>query len=172
MSAYLTVRETAELLNMHFMSVYKLVQTGQLPAMKVGSRWKIDPEQLDAWMARRSGVRRSWLLVGADSTTRSELERQLGAGHTVRAVSFGQLRDALEDKPDIVLLDSGPDRHAALAALAICRAQSPPPLPVLAIETTDCETVRAALEQGPVTLLARGARLGTIAQIETMLPWN
>jgi excisionase family DNA binding protein len=54
MAQFLTVRQVAERLNMHSMSVYKLLQSGSLPAIKVGKRWKIDAVKLEQWVNRGS----------------------------------------------------------------------------------------------------------------------
>lgn len=164
MSGYLTVRETAEVLNMHFMSVYKLVQTGQLPALKIGSRWKIDPEQLADWIARRHGARRSWLLVGS-AARQGELTAALGAGHELRVTRFDELAAALREAPDVVLIDASDDPDAALAALSLCREQSAV-FTVLLVTEPDSRLVSAAVDQGLVTLMSSAASPEVVAQIE------
>ena len=150
---YLTVRETADVLHMHFMSVYKMVQTGRLPAVKVGSRWKIDPETLRSWMGRQSQLQRSWLLVGSRESTARSLQALLGGGHRVLSIGFDHLRDALEEAPDAVLLDATVDSHAALAALEVCRRSAGGAYLALCVGELSVELLRAALAGGVVTLL-------------------
>jgi len=76
------------------------VQQGKLPAVKLGSRWKIDARQLHAWIAEHGprahdGEERLWLLVGARGEGPSALESLAGSRHTVRTVSHGDLPGAL-----------------------------------------------------------------------------
>ncbi len=172
LNGYLTVRETAELLNMHFMSVYKLVQTGELPALKIGSRWKIDPDQLEDWIARRRGVRREWVLLGPSDTIRDTIELSLGADQRLRRLDFDQVTEALEDHPSVVLIDATRDRHAALAALDVCRAQVPPPFTILLVAEPTQDLVTAALAHGVVTLMPSPALPEWIDQVETMVEGN
>ncbi len=152
-SGYLTVRETADVLHMHFMSVYKMVQSGRLPAVKVGSRWKIDPSALRAWMDRQSQSQRNWLLVGARESTARALQALLGSGHQVAAIGFDRLRDSLDDGADVILLDATVDANAALAALDYCRHVASTQHLAVCVGDPTAELVRGALAGGVVTLL-------------------
>jgi excisionase family DNA binding protein len=46
-SGYLSLHEAAERLGVHYMTVYRRVRLGILPARKVGGTWLIDPAELD-----------------------------------------------------------------------------------------------------------------------------
>lgn len=45
----LNIEDVAEYLGLHVESVRRCVRRGDLPARKVGKRWKFRPEDLDAW---------------------------------------------------------------------------------------------------------------------------
>lgn len=171
-NGYLTVREAAERLNMHFMSVYKLVQSGELPAAKIGSRWKIDPFQLDGWIARHGGQIRRWLLVGPDAALGRELAGRLGAGHLVETVPYGGLAEALAAPLDVVLVDAGDDPHAALAALAVVRSAEPRPFAVLLVGEPTRALIAGALECGLVSLLSTQALLRAADELGAALHWT
>ncbi len=47
-----TVRDVRDRLGVSDQMVYKLVRTGKLPAYKVGRLVKIEPRDLDAYLAR------------------------------------------------------------------------------------------------------------------------
>jgi len=54
--AGLTLRECAERLGVHYMTVYRYVRLGMLPAHKEGAEWKVDPADLAAFrQAPRTG---------------------------------------------------------------------------------------------------------------------
>ena len=50
----LSLKECAERLGVHYMTVYRYVRLGMLPAHKEGAEWRVDPSDLDAL---RSGSR-------------------------------------------------------------------------------------------------------------------
>ena len=49
----MTVREVASYLNCHYMTVYKLVRTGDLPAFRLGSDWRFRRSDLEKWIAKK-----------------------------------------------------------------------------------------------------------------------
>jgi MerR family transcriptional regulator, light-induced transcriptional regulator len=46
-SGYLSLHEAADLLGVHYMTIYRRVRLGILPAHKVGSMWLVDPADLE-----------------------------------------------------------------------------------------------------------------------------
>ncbi len=54
----LTVDQVADLLQVHVMTVYRLAKAANLPAFKVGSRWRFRRESIEAWMADRAQIMR------------------------------------------------------------------------------------------------------------------
>jgi excisionase family DNA binding protein len=53
MSRFLTLHEAADRLGVHYMTVYRHVRTGVLPAYKVGGSWRVDPADLIAQETER-----------------------------------------------------------------------------------------------------------------------
>ncbi len=51
--AIMTLRELADYLKCHFMTLYKLIKTAGLPAFRVGSDWRVRRADLDEWIARQ-----------------------------------------------------------------------------------------------------------------------
>jgi excisionase family DNA binding protein len=47
---YLTAREVADLLQLNVETVYILIAKEQLPAMRVGGRWRFDEPELRKWL--------------------------------------------------------------------------------------------------------------------------
>ncbi|MGI8493375.1 MAG: helix-turn-helix domain-containing protein [Acidimicrobiales bacterium] len=50
-SRFLTVAEVAETLRVSNMTVYRLVQSGEIPALRVGRSYRIREDDLDSYLA-------------------------------------------------------------------------------------------------------------------------
>ncbi len=50
----MTLEQAAERLGVHYMSAYRYVRTGRLPARQVGGRWAVDTKDLEQFLARKS----------------------------------------------------------------------------------------------------------------------
>jgi excisionase family DNA binding protein len=55
----LTVREVAELLQLHPVTVYRLLKTTDFPGFKVGSNWRFSSEAVEKWIKKGSGLDKS-----------------------------------------------------------------------------------------------------------------
>jgi excisionase family DNA binding protein len=53
----MTVREVAGYLRMHEMTIYRMARQGEIPAYKVGNRWRFNRNRLQEWLGERE-VRR------------------------------------------------------------------------------------------------------------------
>jgi excisionase family DNA binding protein len=51
----ITLNEAAERLGVHYMTAYRYVRTGRLPAVKVGSEWRVRVEDVEAMRSGASG---------------------------------------------------------------------------------------------------------------------
>ena len=49
----MTLREVAQYLGLHVMTVYKLTRGGQMPAAKIGGQWRFKRDVLDEWLDRQ-----------------------------------------------------------------------------------------------------------------------
>jgi len=47
----LTVSELAEHLNVHRITIYRLLKNGDLPGFKIGRVWRFDLDEISKWMA-------------------------------------------------------------------------------------------------------------------------
>jgi excisionase family DNA binding protein len=50
---FLTPQEVADLLRVSSMTVYRLIKSGELPAVRVGKAFRIREDELDAYLAAR-----------------------------------------------------------------------------------------------------------------------
>lgn len=49
----MTLREVAQYLGLHIMTVYKLTREGRVPAAKIGGQWRFKRDVLDEWLDRQ-----------------------------------------------------------------------------------------------------------------------
>jgi len=60
MEELLTTDELATYLKVHEMTLYKLLQVGDIPAIKVGRRWRFKREMIDEWLKVREKDRKTF----------------------------------------------------------------------------------------------------------------
>jgi excisionase family DNA binding protein len=65
MQNLLTVKEVAALLRVSAQTLYKMLDNGEIPAVKVGSQWRFDRDRIRDWLQQRS----SEGSAGSDSVT-------------------------------------------------------------------------------------------------------
>ncbi len=56
MQNLLTVKEVAALLRVSAQTLYKMLEQGEIPAVKVGSQWRFDRDRIRDWLAQRSSA--------------------------------------------------------------------------------------------------------------------
>ena len=54
----LSIEEVASWLEVNPRTIYRLVQTGQIPGFKVGGQWRFNEEILKNWMVNQTNVER------------------------------------------------------------------------------------------------------------------
>ena len=81
----LTLQEAADALDVHYMTAYRYVRLGVLPARRRGRTWAVDPVDLDAFMAERA-TEKAETVVGRSSVDWAmRLQRRLLAGDRLGA---------------------------------------------------------------------------------------
>lgn len=53
----MTLKEVAKYLGLHPISIYRLIKTSDIPAMKIGGQWRFKKEVLDGWLSRQSHLK-------------------------------------------------------------------------------------------------------------------
>src|SRR6476661_8341694 len=69
----LTVKETAKYLRIPLPTVYYLVQRGQLPAVQIGGRWRVQKDVLDRDVLRHEDQGQPTVLVVDDEESIQDL---------------------------------------------------------------------------------------------------
>lgn len=55
----LTLKEVSEYLNINRMTVYRLAQSGRIPASKVARVWRFKRQKIDQWLDEQSNARKT-----------------------------------------------------------------------------------------------------------------
>jgi excisionase family DNA binding protein len=97
----LTLQEAADLVGCHYQTLYKRVRSGELPALVAGGSYRINREDLDAWLRERDAAKgavperadRDWprqvdaltasLITGDARAARKQLDRLTAGGVAV-----------------------------------------------------------------------------------------
>jgi MerR family transcriptional regulator, light-induced transcriptional regulator len=98
----LTLLEAADKLGVHYMTVYRYVRTGRLPATRVGGSWQVDPNDLA--QVKPAGARSSRDPATRASATKARLEARLLAGDEAGAWGLIEAALASDRSPAEVLL--------------------------------------------------------------------
>ena len=159
MAQFMTVDELAEYLRVTKRTVYRLLKTGSIPAVKVGHKWRFDRKAIDNWLhLREDRMKARVLVVDDDQIIRVLFEEILQEqGHTV--VTAGTSAEGLECVKrmdfDLVFLDlKMPEMDGAELFRQI--RQVKPEVPVTIITGyPDSELMTRALAQGPFGIMMK-----------------
>ena len=53
MENLMTLREVARMLRLSRQTLYKMLKEGSIPAVKIGSQWRFEQEQVRTWLMNR-----------------------------------------------------------------------------------------------------------------------
>jgi two-component system cell cycle sensor histidine kinase/response regulator CckA len=154
--AFLTTEEVLEYLQVNLRTVYRLIKTKSIPAVRVGRQWRFKKQDIDAWLEGRKGSatqaapsarpgRRRLLLVDDDEGTRILLSKMLERHYDVEtAVDGNSALEALRRSTyDLLISDlnmPGMDGIALIREVKAIRTE----LPIIII--TGYSTEKSAID--------------------------
>jgi excisionase family DNA binding protein len=153
MPQLMTVEEVGQYLRFTKKTIYRLLKQGNIPAIKIGNKWRFDKEAIDGWLHDGMQMLRSRILViDDDELIRSLFKETLGEkGHKV--VTARNSAEGIESVKrwdfDLVFLDLKlPDTDGAELLKQMRSAK--PELPITIITGyPGSEMMERALKQGP-----------------------
>jgi len=93
---FLTTEEVLEYLQVNLRTVYRLIKSNAIPAVRVGRQWRFKKQDIDAWLEGRKGGqaaakrgRHRLLLVDDDEGTRILLTKMLERQYDVETAPDG-----------------------------------------------------------------------------------
>lgn len=69
----MTIKEVAQYLKMNERTIYKLVQSGKMPAAKIASQWRLKKELINEWLEYQMKQLNAEDLAGLDEDEKSEV---------------------------------------------------------------------------------------------------
>lgn len=157
MAELMTVEEVADYLRVTEKTIYRLLKRGDIPAVKVGHRWRFEKNSIDEWLHQNSVVAKVSILVVDDEEIIQLLLKETleELGHRVIAVGTASEGLELVKQQDfgLVFLDlkiPGMDGAELFRHIRTIK----PRLPVTIITGyPDSEIMSLALAQGPFGVL-------------------
>jgi excisionase family DNA binding protein len=170
----ITVKETAEYLNIPLPTVYYLVQRGQLPAVQIGGRWRVKKDLLDSQVLRKEeqGTLPTVLVVDDDVGLQSMFKLFLKKQGFARVV-VGTGKEAFaaleKQKFDLCFLDLQLPDITGDEIYRVAK-QMQPDLPIVIITGyPDSQMLDNILKHGPVTVLKKPLYVEVLQQALKML---
>jgi excisionase family DNA binding protein len=165
----ITVKETAEYLNIPLPTVYYLAQRGQIPAVQIGGRWRVKKDLLDRDVLRQEGnAGQPTVLVVDDDMALQEMFKLFlkKAGLSRLIVGTGKEALAALEKQtfdlcflDLQLPDLNGDQIYSIAK------EKYPSMPIVIITGyPDSEMMNNILKYGPVTVLKKPLKVGDLQE--------
>jgi excisionase family DNA binding protein len=157
MSELMTLPELAQYLRFTRKTIYGLLKQGNIPAIKIGRKWRFDKGVIDEWLHRNMKGAKSHILVIDDedvirSLFKATLEEQ---GHEVVTASTGTegLRYVKERDFDLVFLDLKlPDMEGAKVFREIKNVR-PTLLVTIITGYSGSDMMEKTLKEGPLGVM-------------------
>jgi excisionase family DNA binding protein len=170
----ITVKETAEYLNIPLPTVYYLVQRGQLPAVQIGGRWRVKKDLLDSEVLRKEGqgTQPTVLVVDDEPGLQSMFKLFLKKTGFARVV-VGTGKEALtaleKQRFDLCFLDLQLPDITGDEVYRLAK-QMQPDLPIVIITGyPDSQMLDNILRYGAVTVLKKPLQVDVLQQALKML---
>ncbi len=156
MTELMTVEEVARYLKVTEKTIYRLLEHGALPAVKVGHQWRFDKANVDRWLRNSSTLRSNVLIIDDEVSVRAmltEIVRELG----YTATGAASAREALEvlnhERYDLIFLDLKMPVMDGAELFREIRTINPDIAVVVTTGYPDSDLMAKALSYGPFGVL-------------------
>lgn len=157
MTELMTLQELADYLRVNKRTIYRLLESGSIPAVKIGHNWRFDKTAINEWLRQTSeGAKRRILVVDDDEIIRVLFEKTLEElGHSVTTAESGSsgLKFVERFDFDLVFLDLKMPGMDGAELLRRIRGIKPELLVIVITGYPDSEMMSRALAQGPFGIM-------------------
>jgi excisionase family DNA binding protein len=91
----LTLKEFAELLSISYNTAFEMASHGKIPAMRIGSNWRLDPAELVAWLEEQKVGASARIFRPAQPVEGKCAHRPL-RGHVIKQRELERLQSQIE----------------------------------------------------------------------------
>jgi excisionase family DNA binding protein len=155
----MTVEELGQYLRFNKRTIYRLLKQGDIPAIKIGNKWRFHQDAIDTWLRdKMRGAKARILIIDDDEFVRSIFKETLvEEGHTV--IATGSSADGIEyveqGNVDMVFLDlKMPDMEGA-EVLKHIRSVVPELSVTIITGYPDSDMMARALQYGPIGVMQK-----------------
>lgn len=148
----MTVEELSQYLRFTRKTIYRLLKQGNIPAIRIGNKWRFDKVSIDRWLHQMEEVSARILVIDDDSGIRALFAKALESlGHKVSTAASGIEGMELVKQADfeMVFLDLGmPEMNGDEFLQKLKKTK--PDLPVIIITGfPGSELLERVVKQGP-----------------------
>lgn len=163
MTEMLSTSEAAKYIQVHEQTFRRLARDGQIPAFKIGGRWKFKKSSLDPWIEKnsleKSGDTTPYIMVVDDEQNILDALERIFRKEGYRVGLSNNGKDAIEhlkeELPNLVILDLQMPGINGVDVLKKIR-MSYDMLPVIVLTgSKDLQLIERALNYSPITLLKK-----------------
>jgi excisionase family DNA binding protein len=168
----MTVKEAASYLQLNYMTVYRLIEKGSIPAIRVGGNWRFKKEMVDDWLNKRvQGEKGSVLVIDDDPLIRDLMkEIILQQDFKVSTVENGEEALALLGKESftLVFLDLVLPGLSGIDVFKAIKEKSNNTLVVIVTGYGDDPVALNAMDLGPLLLMRKPFKDKDITEVLTL----
>ncbi|MBL7209757.1 MAG: response regulator [Dehalococcoidia bacterium] len=158
MRELLTTREIAEYLRLRSETVLRKVAKGEIPAIKVGGRFRFDKDQIDEWLRQKLTSKKRVLVIDDEETIRHLFRETLEADnyHVITAADGAEALELVRSwNFDLIFADlKMPGMNGAETFRQIRRIDRSVPV-VIITGYPASDLMGQALEHGPVGVMKK-----------------
>ena len=159
MPQLMTVEELGKYLRFNKRTIYRLLKQGDIPAIKIGNKWRFPQDTIDIWLRdKMGGARARILVIDDDEFVRSVFRETLvEEGHVVLTAgsSAEGIKYVEQGGIDMVFLDLKMPEMDGAEVLRHIRGKVPE-LPVTIITGyPDSDMMARALQYGPIGVMQK-----------------
>ena len=159
MAKLLNSRQIAEYLDLEPVTVRRKAARGEIPAVKIGNRFRFDKDQIDRWLLRQTVRRRAHILVVDDEQVIGQLFKASLDEHGCEVTATVSSLEALEliagKRFDLIFLDLlMPEIDGSELFRRIREMDEHVPVAVIT-GYPDSELMSRAMEQGPLLVMKK-----------------
>ena len=158
MDKLLSTKELAEYLNVKPLTIWRKVQSGEIPSMKIGNRLRFDKQKIDRWLQKKTRRVEQILVVDDEPAVGDLIKNTLdGRGYQVTTVLSGieALAIIKQKQFDIIFLDLLMKELYGDAVFKHVREIDKDVPVVIVTGYPDSEIMVKALEYGPFSVIKK-----------------